>query len=168
MADDQQALATFEKALKCSPGLPGDLIPLLQAAQMNFGFVSDQAMVMIGDRLEVPMAEVYGVATFYKQFRFTPRGRYMIRVCDGTACHVNDSVTLIDTIEEVLGVKPGETDAELNFTLETVACLGCCSLAPVIVINEETHGRLNPQKLRKLMKTLKKEANAPQTEKGEA
>ena len=88
----------------------------------------------------------------------TPRGRYMVRVCDGTACHVNDSMGLIETVEEILELKPGETDDNLDFTVETVACIGCCSLAPVIVVNEDTHGRLTPRSLRSLLKKMRKGA----------
>ena len=134
------------------------MIPMLQAAQVAYGYVPESAMERVAEVLDASLAEVYGVVTFYKQFRLTPRGRYLVRVCDGTACHVNDSMALIEAIEEVIGLKPGETDADLDFTMETVACLGCCSLAPVIVVNEDTHGRLNARKLRSLMTKLKKQA----------
>jgi len=158
MLDATAAAAAFEAALARTTGLPGDLIPLLQAAQEAYGYVPEAAMERVSEVLDVPLAEVYGVVTFYKQFRLSPRGRYLIRVCDGTACHVNDSMALIEAIEEVVGLKPGETDADLDFTMETVACLGCCSLAPVIVVNDETHGRLNPRKLRTILTRLKKQA----------
>jgi NADH-quinone oxidoreductase subunit E len=150
--------AAFDLALANTSGLPGDLIPLLQAAQEDNGFVPESYMEVISERLEVGLAEVYGVVTFYKQFRLTPRGRYLVRVCDGTACHVNDSMGLIDTIEEVLELLPGQTDEALDFTVETVACIGCCSLAPVITVNEDTHGRLTPRKLRSLLKKVKRTA----------
>ncbi len=152
------AATALEAALANTAGQPGDLIPLLQAAQEDHGYVPEECMAQIAERLELGLAEVYGVVTFYKQFRLTPRGRYLVRVCDGTACHVNDSMGLIDTIEEVLELTPGETDEDLNFTVETVACIGCCSLAPVITINEDTHGRLTPRKLRSLLKKTKKGA----------
>jgi NADH-quinone oxidoreductase subunit E len=158
MLDAQAAAVAFDQAIQNTTGLPGDLIPLLQAAQVAYGYVPTSAMERIACTLAVPLAEVYGVVTFYKQFRLTPRGRNLIRVCDGTACHVNNSVGLIEAIDDVLGVKPGQTDANLDFTLETVACLGCCSLAPVIVVNDETHGRLEPRKLRTLLNKLKKQA----------
>jgi NADH:ubiquinone oxidoreductase subunit E len=160
MLDAQAAAAAFDQALAGTTGLPGDLIPLLQAAQVAYGYVPVVAMERIAETLSVPLAEVYGVVTFYKQFRLSPRGRNLIRVCDGTACHVNDSMGLIEAIDEVLALKPGQTDANLDFTLETVACLGCCSLAPVIVVNDETHGRLEPRKLRTLLNKLKKQAAA--------
>lgn len=158
MLDALAAKAAFDQAIEKTTGLPGDLIPLLQAAQVAYGFVSTEAMERIAETLGVPRAEVYGVVTFYKQFRLTPRGRNLIRVCDGTACHVNDSMGLIEAIDDVLGLKPGQTDDHLDFTLETVACLGCCSLAPCIVVNDETHGRLEPRKLRTLLNKLKKQA----------
>jgi len=160
MLDAQAAAVAFDQALTRTTGLPGDLIPLLQAAQVAFGYVPVSAMERIALTLEIPLAEVYGVVTFYKQFRLTPRGRNLIRVCDGTACHVNDSMGLIEAIDEVLGLKPGQTDEHLDFTLETVACLGCCSLAPCIVVNDETHGRLEPRKVRTLLNKLKKQAVA--------
>jgi NADH-quinone oxidoreductase subunit E len=164
MFDETAAAAAFDLALANTNGLAGDLIPLLQAAQEGYGYVPEFCMERISDRLEVGLAEVFGVVTFYKQFRLTPRGRYLVRVCDGTACHVNDSKGLIDTIEEVLEVKPGETDEHLDFTVETVACIGCCSLAPVIVINDDTHGRLTPRVLRSLLKKTKRCAKAERLE----
>lgn len=148
----------FDIALANTTGQAGDLIPLLQAAQEDHGYVPESCMKRISERLEVGLAEVFGVVTFYKQFRLTPRGRYMVRVCDGTACHVNDSMGLIETVEEILELKPGETDDNLDFTVETVACIGCCSLAPVIVVNEDTHGRLTPRSLRSLLKKMRKGA----------
>jgi NADH-quinone oxidoreductase subunit E len=164
MLDTTAADQAFEAALARSLGEPGDLIPLLQAAQVAYGYVPEAAMLRVAETLDVPLTELYGVVTFYKQFRLTPRGKYMVRVCDGTACHVNGSVSLIETITDVLGVGPGETDKDANFTLETVACLGCCSLAPVIVVNEDTHGRLNPQKLRTILNKLKREATGGRKE----
>ena len=160
MLDEASACQVFNEALKKSSGIPGDLIPLLQVAQESYGFVPEEAMECIGDRLELPLAEVFGVVTFFKQFRLTPRGRYMVRVCDGTACHVNGSAALIDTFEDELKLKPGQTDPERDFTLDTVACLGCCSLAPVMMVNEETHGRLDPKSLRKIVKQVRKQAKA--------
>ena len=164
MHDEHTAERLFAAALGGATGTRGELIPLLQAAQEAFGYVPEAAMERVADCLEVALADVYGVVTFYKQFRQEPCGRYLIRVCDGTACHVNDSMGLVEAVEDVLGLSPGQTDDDLDFTIETVACLGCCSLAPVIMVNDETHGRLTPQKLRRTLKKLKKQAQSERAE----
>jgi len=148
----------FSTALWLAKGSSGDLIPLLQAAQDSYGYVPRSAMEAISGITGIPVAQIYGVVTFYKQFRLTPRGRYVIRICNGTACHVNGSPMLEDTIEEVLGIKRGETDGEGLFTLESVNCVGCCSLAPVIMVNDETYGSLTSRKLTVILKRLRKSA----------
>jgi NADH-quinone oxidoreductase subunit E len=99
-----------------------------------------------------PAAEIYGVVTFYSQFRLKPTGKNIIKICDGTACHVNASSTIIKTIENELQIAHDETTDDGLFTLQKVACLGCCSLSPVVMINEETYGRLTPKKVRQLLK----------------
>jgi len=149
---------SFARALWTTAGRAGDLIPLLQAAQEAFGFVPESAMEQISGVTGIPVAEVYGVVTFYKQFRLTPRGKYMLKLCDGTACHVNGSVPLEQTVEDVLAIRRGETDKELLFTLEVVNCVGCCSLAPVLMVEDETHGSLTPRKVTALLKKLRQEA----------
>jgi NADH-quinone oxidoreductase subunit E len=150
----------FAATLWRSKGEAGDLIPLLQSAQDAYGYVPERVMQTISGVTGVPVSEIYGVVTFYKQFRLTPTGQYIIRVCNGTACHVNGSHMLESTIEDVLGIRRGETDPQQLFTLESVNCIGCCSLAPVIMINDDTHGSLTPTKLRKLLKRLRREAGA--------
>jgi NADH-quinone oxidoreductase subunit E len=152
--------SSFARALWMTAGRAGDLIPLLQAAQDSYGYVPERAMESIAGLTGIPVAEVYGVVTFYKQFRLTPRGRYVIKICNGTACHVNNSRMLETTIENVLAIRRGETDRDLLFTLESVNCLGCCSLAPVVMINDETHGLLTARKLTALLKRLRQEAKA--------
>lgn len=153
---------TFQQALDSTTGGHADLIPLLQTAQEAYGYVPVSAMEAISGATGVPISEIYGVVTFYTQFRLTPRGQYVVKVCNGTACHVNGSSRLEASLEEALGVRRGETDAEGLFTLESVNCVGCCSLAPVVMINDETHGSLNPRKVMALMKQLRKAAT-PQT-----
>ena len=108
----------------------------------------------------VPESEVYGVITFYSQFRLQPMGKYVIRACDGTACHVSGSRMIIDTIEDELGIEVGGTTEDGIFTLNTVACIGCCSLAPVIMINDETHGQLTPASVRKLLREMRRREKA--------
>ncbi len=115
---------------------------MLQETQKRVGYLSKEAMEVVSEELGVPLAELYGVATFYAQFHLKPRGRHIIRVCRGTACHVRGSAKIMDSIMKMLNVKENETTEDLRYTLEPVACLGCCGLAPVVMIDEDTHGRL--------------------------
>jgi len=134
---------------------PSSLIPLLQRTQENFGYLPKEALEEISRYLRIPLSRVYGVATFYAQFRFEPLGKYVIKICHGTACHVNGAVNISQAITEELGIEEGQTTEDGLVTLERVACLGCCSLAPVIMINDKVFGKLTPEKVRKLMKKLK-------------
>lgn len=131
------------------------LIPLLQDIQEKFGYLSKENILNVAGYLDIPSSKVYGVATFYNQFRLDPLGKYTIKVCRGTACHVKGSNKLLETLEEELNVKQGETTADGLFTLETVACIGACSIAPVIVIDEEFHGRLTLKELKSALKKYK-------------
>jgi NADH-quinone oxidoreductase subunit E len=133
-------------------GAPGQLIPLLQAAQDGAAYVSEAAIRTISGVTGIPESEIYGVVTFYRQFRLRPPGRHLIRLCDGTACHVSDARGLRQVIEDELGLEGSDTTADGRFTLQTVACLGCCSLAPVMMIGGETCGRLTPQLLRRILR----------------
>jgi NADH-quinone oxidoreductase subunit E len=133
-------------------GESGALIPLLQSAQETYGYVPESAIDFISEIVGIPAAEIYGVVTFYSQFRLKPTGRNIIKICDGTACHVNASSTIIKTIENELQIANDETTEDGLFTLQKVACLGCCSLSPVVMINEETYGRLTPKKVQQLIK----------------
>lgn len=134
---------------------PSSLIPLLQKTQENFGYLPKEALEEISRYLGVPLSRVYGVATFYAQFRFEPLGKYVIKICHGTACHVNGAVNISQAITEELGIEEGQTTEDSLVTLERVACLGCCSLAPVIMINNKVFGKLTPEKVRKLIKDLR-------------
>jgi NADH-quinone oxidoreductase subunit E len=120
----------------------GALIPLLQAAQEIYGYLPPTCIAIIAKELKIGAAKVYGVATIYAQFRLKPRGKNIVRICLGTACHVRGGVKILEAIEKNLGIKDGGTTSDLNFTLESVACLGACGLAPVIMVNDETFGRL--------------------------
>lgn len=137
-------------------GAPGELIPLLQSAQDHFGYIPRRAISHISGVTGIPESDIYGVITFYSQFRLLPMGKYVIRACAGTACHVSGARMIIETIEDELGVEVGDTTEDGLFTLNTVACIGCCSLAPVIMINDDTHGRLTPASLRKLLKEYRR------------
>ena len=130
----------------------GALIPILQSVQSRIGYLPPEAMERIAHHTGVPAAKVFGVATFYSQFRLEPVGRHVIRVCHGTACHVQGAVAVTDAICDELEVEPGKTTSDGQFTVESVACLGCCSLAPVMMIGEDTFGRLTPDEARKIVR----------------
>ena len=135
--------------------VPGSLITVLQKAQAIYGYLPADVLNHIAEQMSIPAAKVFGVATFYTQFRFKPVGKYLIMLCQGTACHVNGSLMLEKTIFDTLGIKDGETTEDGLFTLKNVACLGCCSLSPVMMINDETYGSLTPQKVRDILAQLK-------------
>ena len=132
-------------------GRKGFLIPVLQSVQHVFGYVPKEAIEVISREMKMPTAEIYGVVTFYAQFHLKPRGRHIIRVCRGTACHVRGSLKLLDKVKEMLKVEENGTTEDLRFTLEPVACLGACGLAPVMMVDDETHGRLVPEKLQGIL-----------------
>jgi NADH-quinone oxidoreductase subunit E len=127
------------------------LIGLLQDVQDIYGYVPEIAMIDIAEFLEIPPSSVYGVATFYNQFRLTPLGKNVINVCRGTACHVKDSANILSTLENELGICVGMTTRDKEFTLEEVACIGACSIAPVISINGEYYGRLNTKDIPRII-----------------
>ncbi len=126
------------------------LIPILQQVQGEFGYLPEEAMLGIAKAIGVPESRVYAVASFYAQFRFTPMGRNHVMVCRGTACHVRGAQRILEETERQLGIEEGETTDDLEYTLETVACIGCCGLAPTIVINDTTYGRLAPKDIAKI------------------
>ena len=128
-------------------------IPILQKIQEHFRFLPMEALEYVCKITEITPSQLYGVATFYSQFRLKPVGEVIIKVCHGTACHVGGAATLTQTLEEEFGVKDGDTTKDGHFTIESVACVGCCSLAPVVVIGDDTYGKLNPKKL---METVSK------------
>lgn len=130
----------------------GNLITILQEAQKLLGYLSRETLVTIAAKLKLSPSQVYGVATFYTQFRLAPVGKNIIKVCHGTACHVAGAEKITSALERHLGIRAGETTADGAFTLEQVACLGCCSLSPVIMINETVHGKLAPARIPSLLK----------------
>jgi len=134
------------------------LIPALQAVQEKFGYLPEVAMEEIGHLAGVSTNVVYGVASFYTQFRTTPVGKKHVAVCQGTACHVRGGARILEAIERAIGIKTGETRADLEYSLETVACIGACALAPTLRINEDTHGKLTTNEIERLFpKTPKQE-----------
>lgn len=136
-------------------GNVNELIQILRRVQEEFGYLSDESIKSISNFTRVPKSKVYGVATFYSQFRFTPIGKYMIKVCHGTACHVKGAKKILDEISRNTCIKEGETSADMQYTLEGVACIGCCALAPCITINNEVYGRLNPKSTEQIFKSIK-------------
>jgi NADH-quinone oxidoreductase subunit E len=145
------------KVLESYPGAGRDkLIPILQDVQEADGFLGREAVVLIGRHLGVPASQIYGVATFYNQFRFEPVGRFHIQLCRGTACHVKGSAKLLETMKRELGVEPGRTTRDGLFSIEVVACIGACGLAPVISINGEFHARVTPEEIPVLLENCRK------------
>jgi len=141
------------------PGAGRDkLIPILQDEQEARGFPSREAVERIGNYLNLPSSKIYGVATFYNQFRFEPVGRFHIQICRGTACHVKGSARLLDAIISQLGIKPGSTTRDGLFSLEVVACIGACGLAPVISVNGEFHARVNGDMVPGILDSYRKKA----------
>ncbi len=149
---------SFDSTLLKYKNDKGSLIILLQKAQERDGYVTEEVIYKISDAINVPISEVFGVITFYSQFRLTPLGKYVIRICEGTACHVNGGKAIIRVIMAELGIEFGETTSNGLFSLESVACIGCCSLAPVIMINDNTHGNLTPESARKILNEYLKNA----------
>lgn len=148
-------IENFKKDLIRKRKQAGALIPLLQSAQESYGYIPEKAIHYISEVVDVPAADIYGVITFYSQFRLKPLGKYVVRVCEGTACHVNGAKSILNILREELGVGVGETTADGLFTLQSVACLGCCSLAPVIMVNDDTHGNLTAKALKNVIKSYR-------------
>lgn len=141
-----------EKLLQEFVGKKGVVVPVLQKIQHEFGYLPRPALEYMAARLRIPVSRVYGVATFYAQFHLQPRGKNIIRVCRGTACHVRGVTKVAEKTKELLGVGVGETTADLKFTYEEVACIGACGLAPVMMVNEQTFGKLAPEKVQAILK----------------
>lgn len=132
------------------------LIPLLQEVQERLGYLSREAVVQIGRHLALPASKIYGVATFYNQFRFQPQGRFHVQVCRGTACHVKGSAAILDSVKRELKIDVGQTSRDGLFSLEVVACIGACGLAPVICVNGEFHAGVTKQKVGKILQTYRR------------
>lgn len=137
----------LDEILSRYTGESGDLIPILQEAQERFGYLPGEVMQWIAKFLRLPESNVFGVATFYAQFKFTPIGRRIVKVCRGTACHVRGGTRILGEVERQLGIKPGETTDDLEYSLETIACFGSCALAPIVVIDKTVYGRMTTKKV---------------------
>ena len=136
--------------------IPGALMPVLQEAQSIFGYLPEEIMDLIAKRMKIFPAKVFGVATFYSQFSFIPKGKYQVSVCMGTACYVKGAGDILDSFSTELNIEPGETTIDRKFTLESCRCIGACGLAPVLTVNEEVYGRLSKKKADKVLLTYQK------------
>lgn len=126
---------------------PGALMPVLQGAQEIYGYLPIEVQTMVAEGLDKPLSEVYGVATFYSQFSLNPKGKYQIGVCLGTACYVKGSNLIVEKIQEILGIKVGECTLDRKFSLDATRCIGACGLAPVMTINDDVYGKLEPDQI---------------------
>jgi len=153
-------LALLEPVLETYRGQPGALIPVLQKAQGLYGYLPREALELISNRLNIPLSKIYGVATFYAQFYLERKGRHMLKLCDGTACHVKGAPALLNAAQESLGAAPGETTPDGELTVEIVYCMGSCALAPVAVLDGKVAGRMQPDSL---LRKVKKEIGTAET-----
>ena len=146
-----EQVAELDKIIMKHKGKPGGLIPVLEEAQVALGFLPMSVQKKIAQELNLPLSRVYGVVTFYSFFTMTPRGKHTVRVCLGTACYVRGGKALAETLEKEFGIKEGETTPDRMFTLETIRCLGACGLGPVVVVDEDVHGRMKPSKVKEML-----------------
>ncbi len=152
-------MRNITEILKANTGEGRDkLIPILQEVQEAEGFLSRESVEQIGKLLDLPASKIFGVATFYNQFRFEPMGKYHIQICRGTACHVKGSVKVLDSLVNELGIKPGNTTRDGLFSLEVVACIGACGLAPVIAVNGEFHARVDGDQIPQILDSYRRKA----------
>ena len=156
----QSDLSLLAPVLQEYAAVPGSLITILQHAQEIYGYLPTDVIYHIAEQTGTTPARVMGVATFYTQFRFQPVGKYLIMLCDGTACHVNGSSRIAAAVQEYLHVENGGTTADGLFSFSIVACLGCCSLSPVMMINEDTYGSLTPAKVLDILKEIQQKEGA--------
>jgi NADH-quinone oxidoreductase subunit E len=152
-------LGLMDSLLEKYKNRKGNLIPLLQGTQDIYGYLPKEAFTRINEATGLKLNEMYGVATFYAQFRLAPAGKHIVKMCHGTACHVQSVTAITDEILDTLKIKDGETTEDGIFTVETVACLGCCSLAPVMMIGDETYGKLTPKQAVKIIREIRRSEN---------
>ena len=159
MAENKKVdLSLIDGVLSEYAAVKGSLITILQKTQDIYGYLPKEAIELISAKTGIASSEIMGVATFYTQFRFEPVGKYLIMLCQGTACHVNSSELILQTIKDELKIDDGGTTDDGLFSLKCVACLGCCSLSPVMMINDDTYGSLTPDKTKKILKELREAA----------
>ena len=144
----------LDEILQGFEGKPSDLIPILQAVQGKCGYIPGEFLKPIADGLHIFPSQVQGVMTFYPEFSMTPRGRNIVRVCRGTACHVRGGRGVLRVVQKVLAIEDGQTSEDLKFTLETISCLGACALSPVMVVNKTYYGQMNPKRIETVLEAL--------------
>ncbi len=150
-------LSSIDSLIERYKSKKGNMIPLLQGIQEIYGYIPKDAFIKVSDETGIELSDMYGVATFYAQFRLKPVGKHIVKVCHGTACHVQNAKELTDALQDSLKVADGDTTEDGLFTLESVACLGCCSLAPVLMIGDETYGKLTGDKAVKIVRDIKRQ-----------
>lgn len=158
MSVQELDLSKVDEIIEQTTNKKGALIPVLQKVQKAYGYVPEESIERISEGLHVYAADVYGVLTFYSQFKLKPRGEYIVRVCSGTACHVKGSDRIAEDLITKLNVAVGETTEDRKFTLEKVACVGACALAPVVIVNEDVHAKMTTDETRKMINSLQKES----------
>ena len=145
------ATETVDRIIDKHHGEAGSLIQVLLEIQRENHWLPKEALERVSEKLQVPLARIRHIATFYKAFSLVPKGRHEVHVCVGTACHIRGATRILDTLKDLTGIVPGETDRDLKFSLETVNCLGCCALGPVMVVDGKTHGKLSRSEATKVM-----------------
>lgn len=155
-------LSLAEKVIDKYIDMPGNLMPVLQGVQDTYGYIPRVAADLIAERLNVYPSQIYGVLTFYAQFHLKPRGRYIIRVCVGTACHVQGAQRIVETFFDKLGIGHAETTPDLRYTFEKVACLGACGMAPLAMVNDDTYGKMTVQKVDEIVAEYNQRPMGPQ------
>jgi NADH-quinone oxidoreductase subunit E len=164
-ADEIAALDNLKARLERMGRARGNLIPMLQLIQEALAYLPPEAIRIVSAQLEVSSSEVYGVATFYNQFRFNPPGRHPIKVCLGTACHVKGGEIILENFERKLQIKDGQTTPDREFSIDRVACVGCCALAPVAIVGETLHGKMQPSKVEGIVLRVQIEKEQQEREK---
>lgn len=156
--ESTSTIETIEKILDRYPTKDGILISALQDIQNEYGYLPRESVETLAKKLKIPLSSVYGVATFFSQFHLSPRGENVIRTCLGTACHVRGGAKILEKLQEVLNLDVGGTTEDMKYTLESVACIGACGLAPVLMINNDTFGRLTPEKIPEIINNYEKDS----------
>jgi len=162
--EDKQKLDEVRQRFSAFPAQRNQLIPLLQMVQDGLSYLPEEALSLVANHLHLGLGEVYGVATFYNQFRFNPPGRNPVKVCLGTACHVKGGDIILENFERKLEIHEGETTADREFSIERVACVGCCALAPVALVGETLHGSMVPSKVEGVVLRVQVEKEKAQRE----
>jgi NADH-quinone oxidoreductase subunit E len=154
--DIDEKIGNVRDVLTATQRKRGVLIHAFQSIQKEYNYLPEDVLSELSKKLDIPLVEVYSAASFYKHFYFKPRGKNIVCVCVGTACHVRGAGKVLEKIEETFGIKEGETTADMSLTLETVGCVGCCGLAPVVTVNEEVVGDLSPKKVSEVIQLVER------------